>query len=171
MGALRFSHLLPSFFCFLRRIQISVVVVTPMMMIAAAAHAQLPATADASVTSASPRTNYGTSPVLALASGTTTYIRFSLSSLPPSATVQKATLMLFVDGVSTPGTHQRVRRCLRKLERSRVSPLTISPATAPASSPQAYSSVSTASVNRVCGHRCPPRRCSNGRMAACPTMD
>ena len=104
MDTLRFSHLLPAFFGFLRRIQIVVVVLTPMMMIAAAAHAQLPATADASVTIASPTTNYGSSPVLALGHETTTYIRFSLSSLPPGVTVQKATLMLFVDGVSIPGT-------------------------------------------------------------------
>jgi len=67
------------------------------------AHAQLPATADSSVNSSDPTTNYGTSPVLAVGPTSETFIVFNLASLPPGATVQKATLVLFVDSVTAAG--------------------------------------------------------------------
>ncbi len=68
-----------------------------------AANAQLPATADSFVNSSDPTTNYGTSPVLAVGPTSETFLAFNLASLPPGATVQKATLVLFVDSVTDPG--------------------------------------------------------------------
>ncbi len=62
-----------------------------------------PPSADTFVSSATPKTNYGSSIVLVVQSGATTYLQFNLSELPAGAQVNKATLRLFVDGVLKPG--------------------------------------------------------------------
>ena len=70
------------------------------------AHAQLTPSADAYIDTASPSTNYGTSPVLDVESSQATYIRFNLSSIPTGYTgadVTKATLRLYVNAVTTAG--------------------------------------------------------------------
>src|SRR4249920_2161496 len=63
-----------------------------------------PPSADTFVSSATPKINYGSSIVLVVQSGTTTYLQFNLSALPAGAQVNKATLRLFVDGVLKPGS-------------------------------------------------------------------
>jgi len=74
----------------------------------AAAYAQITPSDDAYVNSASPGTKYGTAATLNLQSGTqSTYIRFDLSSIPAgytSANVAKASLKLYVESVTTPGS-------------------------------------------------------------------
>ena len=58
-------------------------------------------TADAYVTSATPKTNYGPAPVLVVKSGSRALLMFDLSTLPAgttAATVAKATLRLWVQG-------------------------------------------------------------------------
>jgi len=62
-----------------------------------------PPSADSFVTSAYPTTAHGSSPVLSVAPGTTSYIRFNLSAAPPNANVAKATLRLYVDSLIKPG--------------------------------------------------------------------
>jgi trimeric autotransporter adhesin len=65
---------------------------------------QAPPSADTFALSATPKTNYGSSPLLALTNGATAFIQFNLSELPPNATVSKATLRLYVDAVTGAGT-------------------------------------------------------------------
>ena len=70
------------------------------------AHAQLTPSADAYIDTASPSTNYGTSPVLDVESSQTTYIQFNLSPIPTGYTgadVTKATLKLYVNAATTAG--------------------------------------------------------------------
>jgi hypothetical protein len=65
---------------------------------------QAPPSADTFALSATPKYNYGPSPLLPVTSGATTYIQFSLAGLPANATVSKATLRLYVDAVTSAGT-------------------------------------------------------------------
>ncbi len=66
--------------------------------------AQAPPSGDAFVLSATPRTNYGGYPILAVQQGGNSYIQFNLSSLPANADISKATLRLYVDAVVHPGS-------------------------------------------------------------------
>jgi len=66
--------------------------------------AQAPPSADTFISSATPKTNYGTSPILIVQTGATTFIQFKLSGLPPGASVSKATLRLYVDAVAKGGS-------------------------------------------------------------------
>ncbi|HZQ19143.1 MAG TPA: DNRLRE domain-containing protein [Terriglobales bacterium] len=61
--------------------------------------AQAPPSQDTFVSSFTPRVNYGSGITLVVAPGTNSYIQFNLSGVPAGATVNKATLRLFVDGV------------------------------------------------------------------------
>lgn len=63
-----------------------------------------PPSADTFATSAYPTVTHGSSPVLAVGSGATSYVQFNLSTLPPGVSVSKATLRLYVDGVYKPGS-------------------------------------------------------------------
>ena len=63
-----------------------------------------PPSADTFVSSATPKANYGPSIILVVQQGATTYLQFSLGTLPAGAHVKKATLRLFVDAVAKPGT-------------------------------------------------------------------
>ncbi len=65
---------------------------------------QAPVVGDTFVNSGSSKTNYGTSPILAVGQGNTSYLKFNLSGVPTGATISKATLRLYVDAVSTGGT-------------------------------------------------------------------
>src|SRR6266496_2677268 len=59
--------------------------------------------ADTFSNSAKGTTNYGTSPIMLVQPGYTSYVQFSLSTLPAGAVVQKATLRLFLDSVTGKG--------------------------------------------------------------------
>jgi len=63
-----------------------------------------PPAADTFVSSGTPRTNYGSSIILVVQPGATSYVQFNLGTLPPGAIVSKATLRLYVDAVSKSGT-------------------------------------------------------------------
>ena len=66
--------------------------------------AQAPPSADTFVSSAFPKGNYGSGVNLALSPGATSYVRFNLSGIPSNATISKASLRLYVDAVSKPGS-------------------------------------------------------------------
>ena len=65
--------------------------------------AQAPPSADTFSASSSPRTNYGSWPLLVVQQGSNAYMQFNLSNVPANATVTKATLRLYVDAVSHNG--------------------------------------------------------------------
>jgi hypothetical protein len=64
---------------------------------------QAPPTGDTFVSSDTPGINYGSSDIVAVGSGITTYLKFNLSGVPAGPTVSKATLRLFVDAVAAGG--------------------------------------------------------------------
>src|SRR5277367_3671521 len=66
--------------------------------------AQAPPSGDTFVSSATPKLNYGPSIILAVASGTNSYVKFNLSAIPAGASISKATLRLYVDAVEKNGT-------------------------------------------------------------------
>src|SRR5208283_445808 len=67
--------------------------------------AQITPSADAYISSANPKANYGADTVLRVNGATgTAFIQFDLASIPPGAVVSQATLKLFVDSVTTPGS-------------------------------------------------------------------
>ena len=65
--------------------------------------AQLLPSADTFVSASNPNLNYGTSPILVVQPGSVVYMKFDLVSLPTGASVQRATLRLYVDVLVTPG--------------------------------------------------------------------
>ena len=65
---------------------------------------QAPPSADTFTLNATPKTNYGPSPLLAVTNGGSAFIQFNLSGVPANATVSKATLRLYVDAVTGAGT-------------------------------------------------------------------
>jgi hypothetical protein len=72
-----------------------------------AGYGQLTPSGDSYTNTASPNTNYGAKTTLDVESTQTTFIQFDLSSIPSgytSADITKATLKLFVDGVTTAGS-------------------------------------------------------------------
>ena len=64
---------------------------------------QAPPNADAFAVAATPKSNYGPSPLLPVTSGATSFIQFNLSGVPANATVSKATVRLYVDAVTGSG--------------------------------------------------------------------
>jgi hypothetical protein len=69
------------------------------------AYAQVTPSADAYTNTADPTTNFGANPLLSVDGATEiTYIQFNLSSIPSGATISQATLKLYVNAVTTPGT-------------------------------------------------------------------
>ena len=64
---------------------------------------QAPPNADAFAVAATPKSNYGPSPLLPVTSGATSFIQFNLSGVPANATVSKATVRLYVDTVTGSG--------------------------------------------------------------------
>ena len=73
-------------------------------LVAITSAAQAPPSADTYVTSAMPTANFGSSPILAVQQGTTSYVKLDLGALPANASVVKATLRLYVDAVAAPGS-------------------------------------------------------------------
>ena len=69
----------------------------------AIALAQAPPAADSILVSSRPTQNYGSSSILAVQNGSTSLIQFNLSGIPANASLQKASLRLYVDAVQTPG--------------------------------------------------------------------
>ena len=69
----------------------------------AIAFAQAPPAADSILVSSRPNQNYGSSSILAVQNGVTSLIQFNLSGIPANASLQKASLRLYVDAVQTPG--------------------------------------------------------------------
>jgi hypothetical protein len=71
------------------------------------AYGQLTPSGDSYINTAAPTTNYGAKTTLDVESTQTTFIQFNLSSIPSgytSADITKATLKLFVDGVTKAGS-------------------------------------------------------------------
>ena len=66
--------------------------------------AQAPPSADAYVTTAMPSSNFGSGPILPVQAGTTSYVQLNLGAFPANAKIAKATLRLYVDAVTAPGT-------------------------------------------------------------------
>jgi hypothetical protein len=66
--------------------------------------AQSPPSADTFVISSTPNANYGSSITLRVVSGATSYLQFNLSGVPAGATVSKAMVRLYVDGVGASGS-------------------------------------------------------------------
>jgi hypothetical protein len=64
---------------------------------------QAPPSADTFVSSVTPNLNFGANILLAVGGGTNTYLKFNLSTVPAGASVSKATLRLFVNGVVAGG--------------------------------------------------------------------
>jgi hypothetical protein len=72
-----------------------------------AAYGQLTPSGDSYTSTATPTKNFGSAITLGVESSETTYIQFNLSSIPSGYTsgdITKATLKLFVDGVTTAGS-------------------------------------------------------------------
>ena len=65
---------------------------------------QAPPTDDSFTISADKTETNGSALLLAVEKGSDTYIRFNLETLPPNATITKATLRLYVDAFATPGS-------------------------------------------------------------------
>ncbi len=86
-----------------RHLRLTVVRLT-ISLLSIAAMGQAPPNADTYVSSLRPDANFGSSPILAVQEGTTTYVRFDLSSFPDSANLSKATLRLYVNSVLRPGS-------------------------------------------------------------------
>jgi hypothetical protein len=66
--------------------------------------AQAPPSQDTFVTNVFPKTNYGAAISLVVGQGTTSYVQFNLSGIPAGATIDKATLRLYVDAVGAKGS-------------------------------------------------------------------
>ncbi len=82
-----------------------VVLSLSMLGLLSGAYAQITPSADAYTFSASPNTKYGANTLLRVdGAAQTTYIQFNLSSIPASASVSKASLKLYVQGVTTAGS-------------------------------------------------------------------
>jgi hypothetical protein len=88
---LRRSVVFLSFFCFLT-------------VFSAITFAQAPPSADTYVTTAMPMANFGSSSILPVQAGTTSFVQLNLGGFPANARIAKATLRLYVDAVAAPGS-------------------------------------------------------------------
>ncbi len=86
------------------RIPTKIVLVGALSSLALVCSAQAPPSADTYTASSSPSTNYGASTILAVQNGVTSYVQFNLTGIPTTATVNKATLRLYVNAVTTAGS-------------------------------------------------------------------
>ncbi len=66
--------------------------------------ATAPPIADTNVDSANPTTNFGSAATIVISPTTTGLLQFDLSSIPSSATIKRATLVLYVSQVTAAGT-------------------------------------------------------------------
>ena len=75
------------------------------LLLGSVAQAQITPMGDAYTNAAAPTANYGSKPLLDVDRATqTAYIQFNLASIPAGASVSQATLKLFVDSVTNPGS-------------------------------------------------------------------
>jgi hypothetical protein len=65
---------------------------------------QAPPSADSYVTTAMPLGNFASSPILPVQPDTTSYVKLNLGALPSNVRIAKATLRLYVDAVTAPGS-------------------------------------------------------------------
>ncbi len=80
-------------------------VVLVLLLLAFVAQAQITPMGDAYTNAAAPTTNYGSKPSLDVDRATQiAYIQFNLASIPAGASVSQATLKLFVNSVTNPGS-------------------------------------------------------------------
>ena len=90
--------------CVVRSLMLALMFAT---LFALGAAAQIPTTDDSYTASSSPTSNFGTQPSLdVIGPGVNSYIRFDLTALPAgltSSNVSKATMRLYVNGVTTAG--------------------------------------------------------------------
>ncbi len=86
------------------RIPLPIAVALMAVTYASVTSAQAPPRADTFVSSNAPARNFGSEPLLAVQSGTTSYIQFNLAGMPSGATVSKATLRLYVDAATQAGS-------------------------------------------------------------------
>ena len=80
-----------------------VCVLVALLAAPAVSSAQAPPAADSFIVKTLPTANYGSSSILAVQNGVTSFIRFDLSGVPAGASLEKASLRLFVDAVKAPG--------------------------------------------------------------------
>ena len=73
------------------------------ILAAPAASAQVSPIGDTYASTSAPAENFGGNPALAVSANETSYIRFDFSSIPTGSTVNRATLVLFVDAVTGSG--------------------------------------------------------------------
>ncbi len=66
--------------------------------------AQVPPSGDTYVSSSYAKTNFGSGISLVVGTGTNSYVQFNLSGIPAGASINKASLRLFVDAVGTKGS-------------------------------------------------------------------
>jgi len=90
--------LLPWFECCTPRVLVALALLSP-----AIALSQAPPAADSILVSSKPNQNFGSSSILAVQNGVTSLIQFNLSGIPANASLQKASLRLYVDAVQAPG--------------------------------------------------------------------
>lgn len=96
----RFSDLLQN----LRPSQFAKFLLLAALLLPFSAIAQVPLAADSFVWQQRPDEHFGSSPLLAVGDGSTTYLRFDLTSIPPGRKVQRATLVVFVDAIWREGS-------------------------------------------------------------------
>jgi hypothetical protein len=66
--------------------------------------AQVPPSGDTYVSSSFAKTNFGSGISLVVAPGTNSYVQFNLSGIPAGASINKASLRLFVDAIGAKGS-------------------------------------------------------------------
>jgi hypothetical protein len=75
------------------------------LFVCAAAYGQITPSADSYTSTASSTTNYGANTLLAVdGTAAVTYVEFNLASVPATASISQATLKLYVNSVTTPGS-------------------------------------------------------------------
>ena len=74
------------------------------LLACAVAVAQAPPSADTMIVSSKPSQNFGSNSILAVQKGVNSLIQFNLAGVPANATLQRASLRLYVDAVATPGS-------------------------------------------------------------------
>ncbi len=89
----------------MRCMRVAILAVSTLCLLTSFSAAQsAPAVADTFSNSAQATKNYGTQGSLAVQLGSVSFVKFNLATLPPGVPINKATLRLYVDAVTTGGT-------------------------------------------------------------------
>ena len=92
----------------MRRCFVSVVIVVCfVILLSTFVFSQAPPSADTYVTTAMPASNFGSSAILPVQPGTTSFVQLNLGAFPANARIAKATLRLYVDAVAAPGSFEK----------------------------------------------------------------